>query len=82
MSVVLIPFLSGATVSADHSIAAESFTTMHACEAAGRAQQRLRRRRVVLWACMTRAPAQQSTHGEKPRIPHLGTIRQQEAVHK
>jgi len=56
VSVVLILFLSGATPSADHSIAAESFPTMQACEAAGRAEQSRRRGRVVLWACVTRAP--------------------------
>jgi hypothetical protein len=56
VSVVLILFLSGATLSADHSIAAESFPTMQACEEAGRAEQSRRRGRVVLWACVTRAP--------------------------
>ncbi|WHQ69457.1 hypothetical protein [Methylorubrum extorquens] len=56
MSVVLILFLSGTTPSADHSIAAESFQTMQACEAAGRAEQTRRGGRVVLWACVTRAP--------------------------
>lgn len=48
VSVVLILFLSGATPSADHSIAAESFPTMEGCEAAGRREQSLRRGRVVL----------------------------------
>ncbi|OAH18036.1 hypothetical protein AX289_30035 [Methylorubrum populi] len=57
MSVVLILFLSGATLSANHSIAAESFATMQACEAAGRREQSLRRGRVTLWACVTRAPS-------------------------
>lgn len=49
MSVVLILFLSGVTPAADHSITAESFPTMHACEAAGRREQSLRRGRIVLW---------------------------------
>ncbi|BAU91180.1 hypothetical protein MPPM_2575 [Methylorubrum populi] len=57
MSVVLILFLSGASPAADHSVAAESFTTMQACEAAGRREQSLRRGRIVLWACVTRAPS-------------------------
>ena len=56
VSVVLILFLSGATPSAGHSVTAESFTTMQVCEAAGRREQKLRRGRVVLWACVTRAP--------------------------
>ena len=56
MSVVLILFLSGATPAADHSVTAESFATMQDCEAAGRREQTLRRGRVVLWACVTRAP--------------------------
>lgn len=57
MSVVLILFLSGATPGTDHSISAESFTTMQACEAVGRREQKLRRGRIVLWACVTRAPS-------------------------
>jgi len=56
VSVVLILFLSSATPSADYSIASESFPTMQTCEAAGRAEQSRRRGRVVLWACVTRAP--------------------------
>lgn len=56
MSVALILFLAGAAPSADHSITAESFPTMQDCEAAGRREQTLRRGRVVLWACVTRAP--------------------------
>ena len=56
VSVVLILFLSGATPAADHSVTAESFPSMQACEAAGRREQTLRRGRVVLWACVTRAP--------------------------
>ncbi|MGA4550593.1 hypothetical protein [Methylorubrum aminovorans] len=56
MSVVLILFLSGATPSADNSITSSVHPTMQACEAAGRAEQSRRRGRVVLWACVTRAP--------------------------
>lgn len=54
MSVVLILFLSSATPSADHSIAAASFPTMQGCETAGRAEEK--RRSGVLWACVTRVP--------------------------
>ncbi|GAA0267393.1 hypothetical protein LNAOJCKE_3010 [Methylorubrum aminovorans] len=57
MSVVLILFLSGATPSADHSIAAESFPTMQDCEAAGRVEQKRRAGWLSLWVCVTRAPS-------------------------
>lgn len=56
MSVVLILFLSGATPSADRSITSSAHPTLQACEAAGRAEQRRRQSRGVLWACVTRAP--------------------------
>lgn len=57
MSVILILFLSTAAPRADQSIASDSFPTMEACEAAGRAEQRRHRGRGVFWACVTRAPA-------------------------
>ncbi|MDV2986177.1 UNVERIFIED_CONTAM: hypothetical protein Q9R58_17820 [Methylobacteriaceae bacterium AG10] len=56
MSVVLILFLSGASPAADQAITSTTHPTMRACEEAGRAEQRRRHGRGVLWACVTRAP--------------------------